>query len=170
MLFYADNYIKNTLHSDIAILSKPSHSDTVFINRLVAKANSDYKKAFAARQPVQLISKSPLVSVTKRQTEPTMENSFDTSNDYLDPTFDIAINKAYRNFHYSFSVYIDEKGNMYYRIPLVGFYEHNFKVTFIKESTAIMNTYLKYYLNITPGSTLGMRHSSIISLHVNGIQ
>jgi hypothetical protein len=169
MVFYADNYIQNILHSDITILSRPSHSDTVFINKLVAKANSDYKKAFAARQTAQLISKSPLVKVTKRQTEPMMENSFDASNDYLDPTFDIVINKAYRNFYYSFSVYIDKKGNMFYRIPLVGFYEPSFKVTFIKESQDIMNTYLKYFFKIIPGSTLGMPHASTISLHVKGL-
>ncbi len=169
MVLYADNYIKNTLHSDSRILSRPSRRDTVFISKLVAKANSDYKKAFAARQPAQLISKSPLVRVTKRQTEPTMENSFDISNDYLDPTFDIVINKAYRNFYYSFSVYVDEKGNIFYRIPLVGFYEPNFKVTFIKESQDIMNSYLKYYFKIIPGSTLGMPHASTISLHVKGL-
>lgn len=169
MVLYADNYIKNTLHSNIAFLRRPSHRDTIFISKLVAKANSDYKKAFAGRQPAQVISKSPLVRVTKRQTEATMENSFDTSKDYLDPTFDIVINKAYRDFYYSFSVYVDEKGNIFYRIPLVGFYEPNFKVTFIKKSQDIMNSYLKYYLKIIPGSTLGMPHASTISLHVKGL-
>ena len=169
MVLYADDYIKNILHRDSRILSRPSRRDTVFISKLIAEANNDYKKAFAARQPAQLISKSPLVMVTKRQTEPTMENSFDTSNDYLDPTFDIVINKAYRNFYYSFSVYVDEKGNMFYRIPLVGFYEPNFKVAFIKESQDIMNSYLKYYFKIIPGSTLGMPHASTISLHVKGL-
>jgi len=169
MILYADNYIKNALHSQSAILRRPSRRDTVFISKLVAKANSNYKKAFAARQPVELISKSPVVRVTKRQTEPNMENSFDTSNDYLDPTFDIVINKAYRNFYYSFSVYVDEKGNMFYRIPLVGFYEPNFKVAFIKQSQDIMNTYLKYFFKVIPGSTLGMPHASTISLHVKGL-
>ncbi|WCT10152.1 hypothetical protein [Mucilaginibacter jinjuensis] len=169
MILYADNYIKNTLHSDSTILRRPGRKDSIFISKLVAKANSNYKAAFAARQPVQLISKSPMVKVEQRKTEPTMENNFDTSDDYLDPTFDIVINKAYRDFYYSFSIYVDDKGNMIYRIPLVAFMEEGFKATYIKESQDIMNTYLKYFFKIIPGSTLGMSHASIISIHIKGI-
>jgi hypothetical protein len=169
MILYADNYIKNTLHSDSTILRRPSRRDTVFISKLVAEANSNYEKAFCARQPVQLISKSPMVKATQRKTEPTMENNFDTSDDYLDPTFDVVINKAYRDFYYSFSMYVDDKGNMIYGIPLVPFTDDGFKTTYIKESQDIMNTYLKYFFKIVPGSTLGMPHSSIISIHVRGV-
>jgi hypothetical protein len=169
MILLADNYIKNTLHSDSTILRRPSHRDTLFISKLVAKANSDYKKAFAARQPVQLISKSPLASVIKRKTEPVMENNFDTSIDYLDPTFDIVIHKAYRDFYYSFSVYVDEKGNMYYRIPLIAFIEPDFKVTYNRIAEGLMKSYLKLYFKAIPGSTLGMPHASTISLHMSGV-
>jgi hypothetical protein len=169
MVLYADNYIKNTLHSDSTILRRPSRRDSVFISNLVAKANGDYKKAFSARQPVQLISKSPMIRVEQRKTEPTMENNFDTSDDYLDPTFDIVINKAYRDFYYSFSIYVDDKGNMIYRIPLTAFTDEGFKTAYIKESQDIMNTYLKYFFKVIPGSTLGMPHTSIISIHVKGV-
>ena len=169
MVFYADNYIKNTLHSDSTILRRPSRRDTAFISQLVAKANSDYKEAFSARQPVQLISKSPMIRAEQEKTEPTMENNFDTSDDYLDPTFYIVINKAYRNFSYSFSMYVDDKGNMIYGIPLVPFTDEGFKTTYIKESQDIMNTYLKYFFKIIPGSTLGIPHTSTISVHVKGL-
>ncbi|HEY0246507.1 MAG TPA: hypothetical protein VGC01_13145 [Mucilaginibacter sp.] len=169
MILYADNYIKNTLHSDSTILRRPSRRDSAFISKLVVKANSDYKKAFAARQPVQLISRSPMVRAVQRKTVPTIQNNFDTSDDYLDPTFDIVINKAYRDFYYSFSVYVDDKGNMIYGIPLVPFTDSDFEVAYIKESQDIMNTYFKYFFKIIPGSTLGMPHTSIISVHVKGV-
>ncbi|OKS86474.1 hypothetical protein [Mucilaginibacter polytrichastri] len=170
MLFYTEDYINNTLHSNTIRLRRPCNRDTVFIRQMANIANGNYLKAFAASVPAQLISKSQHVIITKNKTEPLMENNFDTSDDYLNPTFYIVISKAYRNFHYSFSVYVDDKGNLFYRIPLVGFFENNYKEAYIKESKAIMNTYFKYYLNITPGSTLGMRHSSIISIHVRGIK
>ncbi len=169
MVFYADNYIKNTLHSDSTILRRPSHSDTAYISKLVSKANSNYEKAFSARQPVQIISKSSMIRVEQRKTEPTMENNFDTSDDYLDPTFDIVINKAYRDFYYSFSMYVDDKGNMIYERPLVPFTDEGFKIAYIKESQDIMNTYFKYFFKIIPGSTLGMPHTSIISIQVRGV-
>lgn len=169
MIFYADNYIRNTLHSDSTILRRPSRRDTLFIGKLVAKANSDYKEAFCARQPVQLISKSPMIKATQRKTEPSMENNFDSSDDYLNPTFDIVINKAYRDFYYSFSMYVDDKGNMIYERPLVPFTDEGFKNAYIKESQDIMNTYFKLFFKIIPGSTLGMPHTSIISIHVRGL-
>jgi hypothetical protein len=169
MIFYADNYIKIILHSDSTILRKPSRRDTLYISKLVAKANTNYKNAFSARQPVQLISKTPMIKVEQRKTEPSIENNFDTSDDYLDPTYDIVINKAYRDFYYSFSMYVDDKGNMIYERPLVPFTGDGFKTAYIKESQDIMNTYFKLFFKIIPGSTLGMPHTSIISIHVRGV-
>jgi hypothetical protein len=170
MVFYADDYIKNILHSDCVTIRHPYSRDTAFVRRLVGKANNNYEEAFAAREPAQLISKSKQVTVVQNKTEPSMENNFDTSDDYLDPTFYIVINNAYRNFHYSFSAYVGEQGDLLYRIPLIAFTEESYKEAYINESKAIMNTYLKYYLNVIPGSTLGMRHSSAISIHVTGIK
>ena len=65
MTFYADNYVKNVLRSDTAILKRVSRKDSLFIKSLAVKANTDIKKAFAARQPVAFISKSPSVKVEK---------------------------------------------------------------------------------------------------------
>ncbi|NCD71947.1 hypothetical protein [Mucilaginibacter agri] len=168
MILYADNYIKNTLHTTEAVVRHPSRRDTAYVKELVTKANTDYTKAFSARQPVQLISQSPLVFAKQRKTKPTLENHFDTSDDYLAPTFDIVINKAYRDFYYSFTVYVDNMGAMHYGKPLVPFTDSGFEKTFIKESEAIMNSYLMYYFKVIPGSTLGMPHASTISLHVKG--
>jgi hypothetical protein len=169
MLFYADNYVKNVLHTDTATLRHPSRKDTLFVKSLVVKANKNITKAFAARQPVQLISKSPLVTIKQWHTKPDIMNNFDSSDDYLDPTFDITINKAYQDFNYSFSVYVDNKGQMYYRIPLIDFMgDKDAKQSYISISQSIMNSYLKYYLKVMPGTTLGMPHASVISVHVEG--
>jgi hypothetical protein len=170
MLFYADNYIKNKLHSNIADVQKASRKDSIFIKGLVSKANANITKAFAAQQPVQLISKSPQVSIVKRKAVPDFLNKYSTADDYLDPTFDITINKAYQDFFYTFSVYVDNKGQMLYRKPLVGFMgDTEAEKSYIRISTAIMNTYLKIYLTTIPGQTLGFKHPSIITLNVRGL-
>jgi hypothetical protein len=169
MLFYADSYVKNVLHTDTSILRHPSRKDTLFVKGLAAKANSNIAKAFSARQPVQLISKSPLVSVKQWHTKPDIMNKFDASDDYLDPTFDIIINKAYQDFYYSFSVYVDSKGQMFYRIPLIDFMgNEDTKQAYIRVSQSIMKSYLQYYLKVVPGSTLGFVHASTVSVHVEG--
>ncbi|MDN5285369.1 MAG: hypothetical protein JWR38_1643 [Mucilaginibacter sp.] len=170
MLFYADDYVKNVLHTDTATLRHPSRKDTLFVKSLAEKANSDIAKAFSARQPVQLISKSPLVKVQQQHTKPDIMNKFDASDDYLDPTFDITINKAYADFYYSFSVTVDDKGLMHYGKPLIDFLgEEDAKNNYIRVSKGIMDSYFKLYLKTLPGTTLGFPHASTISIHVQGL-
>lgn len=169
MRFFADNYVKNVLHSDTTTLRKPSRADTLFIRSLAAKATADYTKAFAARQPAEISSKSPLVTVSRRTTKPDILNNFDNSDDYLDPTYDIVIKNAYKDFYYSFTMYIDDKGRLFYGIPLVGFNgEKEIEADYIHASKAVMESYFKFYLNVRPGTTLGMIHSSMVSVHVEG--
>jgi len=38
--------------------------------------------------------------------------SFD---DYLSPTYDITIRKAYQDFYYSYTAFVDEKGTLIFR-------------------------------------------------------
>ncbi|SDP85718.1 hypothetical protein SAMN05428975_3057 [Mucilaginibacter sp. OK268] len=169
MLFYADNYVKNVLHTDTSILRRPSRKDTLFVKGLVAKANSNIAKAFSARQPVQLISKSSQITVKQKVTKPDITNNFDSSDDYLDPNFDITINKAYKDFYYSFEICVDDKGQMHYVKPLIDFsMSEDFKGTYIRLSQGIMSSYLQYYFKVVPGSTLGFAHASTISVHVEG--
>ncbi|GAA3980795.1 hypothetical protein [Mucilaginibacter dorajii] len=170
MRFFADNYVKDVLHTDTSILRHPSRKDTLFIKALSAKANADYKKQFSARQVASLTSKSPQLHIHRRVTKATIENNFDPSDDYLDPTYDIVINKAYKDFYYSFTVYVDDKGGMHYGKPLIdlGISGPEFEQAYIHQSTAIMDSYLKFYLDVKPGSTLGIVHSSMISVHVEG--
>jgi len=170
MLFYADNYVKNVLHTDTSILRHPSRKDTLFVKGLVAKANSNIVKAFSARQPVQLISQSSLITVKQQHTTPDITNNFDPSDDYLDPNFDITIHKAFKDFYYSFEVCVDGKGQMHYVRPLIDFSmsSPDFKAAFIRMSEGVMKSYLQYYLKVVPGSTLGFAHASTISVHVEG--
>ncbi len=171
MRFFADNYVKNVLHTDTSILRRPSRQDSVFIRGLAAKANADYKKAFSARQPAQLTSKTPLVKITRRTTKPEIDNNFDTSDDYLDPTYDIVIHKAYKDFYYSFTMFVDDKGGLHYDKPLIalGISGPDLEATYVRISKGIMDSYFNAYLNIKPGSTLGYVHSSLVSVHVQGI-
>lgn len=169
MLFYADDYVKNVLHTDTSILRRPNRKDTLFIRSLSAKANTDYTKAFAARQPAIITSKSPLVTVSRRTTKPDMLNNFDNSDDYLDPTYDIVIKNAYKDFYYSFTMYIDDKGRLFYGYPLVDFNgEEETKADYIHTSKAVMESYFKFYLDVKPGTTLDMIHASMVSIHVEG--
>ena len=169
MLFYANNYIKNVLHTDTSILRHPSKADTAYIRSLSVKANADISKAFSARQPVKLIAKSKQVKAIQNITPPDMLNNFDSSDDYLDPTFNITINKAYKDFYYSFAVTVDDKGQMHYLKPLIAFDDEDFKKSYLRLSKAIMDTYLKLYFDVKTGTTLGIPHASVISLHVQGL-
>lgn len=169
MKFYANDYIKNTLHSDSTILRRPSRKDSLFIKKLADQANRNPAKAFAAREPAQLIPKSPLASIEARRTKPDMMNNFDTSDDYLDPEYFITIKKAYQDFYYSFTIIVDYKGGMHYGKPLVAFQDQSFAKDYIHTSQAVLNSYLNYYFNVVPGTTLGIPHTSIVSVHVKGI-
>lgn len=167
MTFYSDKQIK-ALHTDTAVLRRPTSRDTAYIKKLVAKSEADINQSFAARQPVQITSKSPNITVEKFKAEATMLNHFDTSDDYFNPEFYIVDTNAFRDFSYSFTAYVDNKGQLTFDIPLVGFLESAYEKKFIKECKLLINGYMKYYLKIKPGSTLGMVHASKISLHIKG--
>jgi hypothetical protein len=168
MTFYADDYIKNKLHSDTSILKRPSWKDSLFIRSLSTAANKDYHKAFAALHPVVIESKSPLVKVEKWIVERDKLNNSDLSDNYMNPTYDVVINKAYANFYYSFTIFLDTAGNMHYGRPLVGFTDKIFEERYSHQCTAVMNGYMKHYLKFIPGNTLDIPHTSEINVHVTG--
>ena len=171
MKLYSEDFIKNKLHTDASVLQRASKQDSAFVRGLVTKANADLKKAFAASQPVQLISKNPNVAIDKHKAKPSLlDNKYSTDDDYLNPVYDIVIHKAYQDFGYSFEATVDSAGVWHYNKPLVGFLgDDAAEKNYIKVSTAIMNTYLKLFLTTIPGQTLGMKHASTISVNVKGI-
>ncbi|MBK0380637.1 hypothetical protein [Mucilaginibacter segetis] len=167
MTMYADDYIKNTLHTDAAHLIKPNHLDTLFIRKKVEESIKDSTKAFAARQPVTLTSKNKLLTVERISNTDAYKSSNVVMEDYLLPEFNIVINKAYDDFNYSFSAIVDENGEIHFR-KSVKFIFPEFVEPSNRAMHGIINGYFKAYLKSTPGKTLGMPHPSIIIINVEG--
>lgn len=167
MTFYTNDYIKNTLHSDTNMLRRPSRRDTEYIKAKTLLANRIPDSAYAGTQPVVLKSRSPLVAVTKEVTPPDDVNGGKIYDDYLSPTFNVAIHHAYDDFGYSFTAFVDEKGNITFR-KSINYISPEYKKTLTETMTAITNGYLKLYLDVTPARTLGIPHTSIIFLNVAG--
>ena len=169
MTLYSENYIRNKLKTNIDSLRKPSLDDTLYIKSKVINARQNLQKAFAATTPVQLESKSPIIKVKRQFGAADDFNYITESDDYLLPGFQIVINKAYHDFNYSFSVVVDDKANIHFRKSLI-YLMPEFEKKKIEIMKGITQVYLKNLLKITPGSTLGIPHASIVELQVKGIK
>ncbi|WP_395802740.1 hypothetical protein [Daejeonella sp.] len=168
MKLYADDYIKNVLKTDAATLKVPSSEDSLFIKYRAIQANSNLDSAFAARNPVVLSSRSKITRVEK--IKPRLDpylGYVNRSEEYLYPEYRINIDKAYKDFQYSFSVLVDHKGKMHFKEFLV-LVEPEFLETKTKVAKGIIDVYLRNTLSIKPGNTLGFPHTSLINLHVIG--
>ena len=168
MKLYADDYIKNVLKTDAATLKVPTSEDSLFIKYRAIQANSNLDSAFAARNPVVLSSRSKITRVEKIKAslDPYLGH-VNRSEEYLYPEYRINIDKAYKDFQYSFSVLVDHKGKMHFKDFLVAV-EPEFLETKTKVAKGIIDIYLKNTLNVKPGNTLGFPHTSLINLHVIG--
>jgi len=167
MTFYSKNYLENVLHTTAKALGKPDRRDTLFIRHKSAVANQVLDSAFAARDPVQITSINPLATVEKNVVKRDMEDNYDVSDAYMSPEFYITINKAYQDFSYSFAVYVDDKGKMIFDHSLEDI-QPEFKKLTLETMKGIVDGYLSFYLKVTPGSTLGIKHTSIVILNVMG--
>lgn len=169
MKFYSYDYLKR-IHADYEQLRRPSKKDTLFILRKAKSANRNpgiRDSAFAARVPVILKSKEPEISVNKVKAEFDPHDLLHTSpsDEYLYPEYTIIINKAYKDFYYTFSVLVDDKGNM----KLGKFVTSpEFEASRRRVLEGIIEVYLKRFLDIKPGTTLGTAHTSEITLNVSG--
>lgn len=166
--YYSESYIKNVLKTTPEILQRPTKADTVYIRGLAEKANKDPanpKAAFAGRQPVRFIPRSNIVSVMQKSTTDPFSGRT-AAYDYLFPQYRIVIEKAYKDFGYEFKVVVDAAGRMH----LISFGnvlpEH--REARKKSLEAIISVYLKNLMQVIPGSTLGIPHSSEITLVVVG--
>lgn len=167
MTFYAENYIKNTLHTSVKKLQQPRRIDTLFVSRCVQKANAnifDTSHFFAARNPVKFIPK------TKQITAEKINNSVNVLTDsksygYLYPEYKIVINKAYKNFSYYIKVIVDKNGKVFiHDFAATDDYRLNRK----KVLQGIIDVYFYNLLKIIPGNTLGLNHSSVIAIDLVG--
>jgi hypothetical protein len=166
MTFYTNDYIKNVLHADTGKLWRPSRRDTLFIQKKTLIANKVPDSAFAGAEPAVLKSRSKLVTVVKQPVDDAVDGgkSYDA---YLSPTYHITIHHAYDNFAYLYTAFVDEKGTLAFRKSGQFMYPE-FKESTVAAMTGITDGYLKLYVQVTPGKTLGIPHRTIIFLEVTG--
>jgi hypothetical protein len=169
MSFYANDYIKNVLHADTSKLWHPSSRDTAYIKAKTLLARKIADSAFAGTQPPILKAKSPLITIKKEVVKADDVDGGKLYDNYLSPTFDIVINKAYENFSYAYTAYVDENGVISFRKSLIPL-SSEFAGSYTAAMKGITDGYLKLYLNVTPAKTLGIPHNSIIFLNVRGIK
>ena len=167
LTFYSEKYINSQPHGIIRKMGEPGLKDTLYIKTRASLSNTRIDSAFAARNPVVLKSKNPLATVEKVKNVSTPIEEKDSSDDYLAPEYDITIHKAYEAFNYSFYVYVDDQGKMYFRKSTVN-YLPGYRTTYEAVMKGIVDGYLEHYLEITPGNTLGISHTSSILLNVEG--
>lgn len=168
MTLYADDYIKNVLKTTVEELRKPSKADTLFIKYRAIEAISNPDSAFAARNPVVMKSKSPILTVEKAPTQidPNLDR-YVRSDTYLQPRYNIHISKAYQDFDYTFSARVDHFGKMHFKQLLVAV-DPEYKENKIRVVKGIIDVYLKNLMEITPGNTLGINHPSVVHVRVKG--
>jgi len=167
LTFYSDKYIKSQDAKKVQAMGLPGKKDTAFIRKRIAQTNINPDSSFAAREPVVLKSISPQIKVEKVQPESTPTEKIDPSDTYMEPEFNITIHKSYEAFSYIMYVYVDDNGKMVFRnsvVPLAS----QLKDSYEKVMRGIVNGYLMHYLEITPGKTLGIPHTTYILLNVNG--
>ncbi len=170
MTLYSKDYIEKVLKTTVEKLREPSREDSLFIKYRAIQANTNPDSLFAARNPVVLKTRSKILTVEKinPSADPYL-GYIRRSEEYLYPEYKIKIDKAYQDFQYSFRVTVDHKGKMIFKDFLVAVMPE-FLETKTKVVKGIIDVYLKNLLDVTPGSTLGYPHTSVISLNVRGIK
>jgi hypothetical protein len=168
MTFYANSYIKNVLHTNAEKLQRPTKADTAFISKLVARANRNPDKTdsvFAARQVAVLSPLDNRITVERLSSVDPL-NGKTQAYDYLYPKYRLVIPDAYKDFAYEFNILVDEKG----KLRLGNFFTNlpEFREVRKKVLAGITSVYLQNLLKIKPGSTLGMPHTTEVTVTVTG--
>lgn len=165
--YYTKDYIEKVLKTTVGELQRPTKADTAFIKKLSARTykhpdNPD--SAFAATEIVDLKPNSKNVSL--KLIGYADSGAHHKSFAYMYPEYRIEINKSYKEFRYRFSVIVDVKGNLYVnRIQGVLAEDMPHRKKLIQ---GIADVYLKNLLHIKPGTTLGVPHSSEITISLVG--
>ena len=166
-VYYTKDYIEKVLKTTVGELQRPTKADTAFIKKLSERtyknpANPD--SAFAATEIVDLKPNSKNVSL--KLIGYADSGAHRKSFAYMYPEYRIEINKSYKEFRYRFSVIVDVKGNLYVnRIQGVLPEDMPHRKKLIQ---GIADVYLKNLLHIQPGTTLGIPHSSEITISLVG--
>lgn len=166
-IYYTKDYIEKILKTTIGELQRPTKADTAFIKKLAAKTYKDpgnADSAFAATEIVDLKPNSKNVSV--KLIGYADSGAHRKSFAYMYPEYKIDINKSYKQFRYRFSMVVDVKGNLYVsRVEGVLPEDMPHRKKLIQ---GIADVYLKNLLHIKPGTTLGIPHSSEITISLAG--
>jgi hypothetical protein len=168
MTVYSDDYIKNKLHTDAQTLQKPTRKDTLFIKTKIALAERFPDSSFAGTEQPVLKSKSPLLTINRLEEPVDSAETTDPKVDYINPEYNITISKAYKDFYYSFVVTVDDKGGMHFWRQTNISVDAEFTAAANRMITGIINGYLKLYLAVLPGKTLGLPHNTFVILNVTG--
>ncbi|GAB1463984.1 hypothetical protein [Pedobacter sp.] len=165
--YYTKNYIENVLKTTVGELQRPSPADIAFIKKLSEKTYkhpSNPDTAFAATEIVELKPNSKNISV--KLIGYADSGSHRKSYAYMYPEYRVEINKSYKDFRYRFSVVVDVKGKMYVnRVEGVLPEDMPHRKKLIQ---GIADVYLQNLLYIKAGTTLGIPHSSEITISLVG--
>lgn len=167
LTFYSDKYIKNVLHTVPGALMGKTRQDTLFIQKRSAQVNAHPDSAFAAREPVVFVSRTPLAKAEKVKVEANVMNNYDNSDNYTSPEFKMTIYNAYKDFNYEILALVDHKGGIHFKRSMWALSMDD-ATSNEKTIAAILNGYVKTYFNITPGKTLGIPHNSLVILNLSG--
>ncbi len=167
MRFYAKDYLKQ-LGTPLPELRKPRRHDTLFVRRMVERANrspANVDSSFSSKYHAKLIAKSPIVEIKERQRDTLETIKQSAAYKYLYPEYDIVIHKAYKDFYHTFSVVVDAGGKLHLGrfFVMPEFHDSRQRVL-----NGIVEVYLQNLLAIAPATTLGMPHSSTVYLRVRG--
>jgi len=167
MTFYSDEFLKKKNAAAIKKMGLPGAKDTAYIRQRSNSVNAHPDSAFSARSPVEFKSTSPYV-IAERVIKPEDPLSdMDPAEDYLYPEYNITVHHAYEDFAYMFSAFVDDKGVIHYRKSQIP-YSHEFAASYEQNIKAILAGYVARYVQVTPGSTLGIPHTSIIMINLTG--
>ncbi len=164
--YYSKDYIENTLRTTADELQKPTKADTLFIKNLTDKTNKDpfnEATAFAARNPVVFTPLNNLITVVK-QKNTNLSKHRATVFEYMYPEYRIVIQKCYKSFNHAMSVVVDANGNMSVKKVHFTLNPEGKK----KMLQGVADVYLKNMLKVTPGKTLGIPHSSEVTIYIVG--
>jgi len=165
--YYTKDYIEKVLKTTVGELQRPTKQDTAFIKKLSERTYrhpSNPDTAFAATEIVDLKPNSKNVSL--KLIGYADSGAHRKSYAYMYPEYRIEVNKSYKEFRYRFSVVVDVKGNLYVnRIEGVLLEDVPHRKKLIQ---GIADVYLKNLLHIKPGTTLGIPHSSEITISLIG--
>ncbi len=167
MRFYSRDYLKK-LGTPLPELRKPRRQDTLFVQEMVARANRNLHhvdSSFSSKHYPKLISKSPALEIKRREYDSLERISQSSAYAYLYPEYDIVIDGAYKDFYHTFSMLVGPDGTLrlgkFFVMP-------EFEESRRKVLTGIIDVYLQNLLEITPATTLGMPHNSVVYLRVRG--